>query len=61
MGKKLTPVDPCCYTLTHRHGVKLMWCMVHNRSKARVSFDAKLHFMSQAPRAWGPHYSFCKS
>ena len=34
MGKKLKPVDNCSFTLAHKSGNELMWCMMHN-SKAR--------------------------
>ncbi|DBB15652.1 TPA: hypothetical protein ACH3X3_003863 [Trebouxia sp. C0006] len=47
MGKKLIPVELCSYTLANKHSNELMWSVVHNNnSKARVSFFAKLRFVS---------------
>ncbi|DBB15636.1 TPA: hypothetical protein ACH3X3_003847 [Trebouxia sp. C0006] len=47
MGKKLEPGELCSYTLAHKPSKELMWSAVHNSSsKARVSFFAKLRFVS---------------
>ncbi len=35
MGKKLKPAELCFHTLARKRANEMMWCMVHNNSKAR--------------------------
>ncbi|DBA87692.1 TPA: hypothetical protein ACH3X1_004699 [Trebouxia sp. C0004] len=40
-------VDLCLYTIAHKRGDELMWSVAHKRSRSRVSFYAKLRFITR--------------
>ncbi|DBB03152.1 TPA: hypothetical protein ACH3X1_013321 [Trebouxia sp. C0004] len=46
-GVSQQPLEICSYTMAHKRGDELMWSVAHRRARTRVSFYAKLRFITR--------------